>query len=200
MAQTPRKHPSSLSTRTIEFLRSILLTALVAAFTGANARAADGGSDEPLAETPASPAAQSPLAFASAPDAGAPPPTRAAAPAPPDIVLPVPPVPPVVPAPAPEPAPPAAEPTSASTLSAVVVTAQKREEKLQDVPVAITAVSGDTLVHSNAIKTAQDVIQYIPNASASSADGRTRPRWFLRGIGTNETRGFHRQPDWHLQR
>jgi iron complex outermembrane receptor protein len=74
-----------------------------------------------------------------------------------------------------------------SALSAVVVTAQKREQKLQDVPVAISVVSGDAIAHNPTIKTAQDVIQFIPNASASSADGRTRPRWFLRGIGTNET-------------
>ncbi len=27
----------------------------------------------------------------------------------------------------------------------------------------------------------------MPNASASATDGRTRPRWFLRGVGTNDT-------------
>ncbi len=83
-----------------------------------------------------------------------------------------------------EAAPPAPEPDQ---LSSVLVTAQRREEKLQDVPIAITAVGGDTLIRSNAIKTANDITQYIPNASASATDGRTRPRWFLRGIGTNET-------------
>jgi iron complex outermembrane receptor protein len=69
----------------------------------------------------------------------------------------------------------------------VVVTAQRREEKLQDVPIAVTAIRGDALIHSNVVKTANDVVQYVPGASASATDGRTRPRWFLRGIGTNET-------------
>ena len=41
---------------------------------------------------------------------------------------------------------PAADPgAGAPTLEEVVVTAQKREERLQDVPVAISAVSGEDL-------------------------------------------------------
>ncbi len=72
-------------------------------------------------------------------------------------------------------------------LASIVVTAQKREEKLQDVPVAITVLGGDNLTKSEGLKTANDITQLIPNASASATDGRTRPRWFLRGIGTNET-------------
>jgi iron complex outermembrane receptor protein len=75
----------------------------------------------------------------------------------------------------------------AEEVSTVVVTAQKREEKLQDVPVAITALSGKQLLRDDTIKTANDITQFIPNAQASATDGRTRPRWFLRGIGTNET-------------
>ena len=73
------------------------------------------------------------------------------------------------------------------TLASVVVTAQKREEKLQDVPLAISVLGGDNLGKTESFKTANDITQLIPNASASATDGRTRPRWFLRGIGTNET-------------
>lgn len=72
-------------------------------------------------------------------------------------------------------------------LSSIVVTAQKREEKLQEVPLAITVLGGENLGRAEALKTANDITQLIPNASASATDGRTRPRWFLRGIGTNET-------------
>ncbi|MBB3224013.1 TonB-dependent receptor [Pseudoduganella umbonata] len=75
----------------------------------------------------------------------------------------------------------------ASAMAAVVVTAQRRSERLQDVPVAITALSGDAVLRSDQIHTANDITQFIPNASASATDGRSRPRWFLRGIGTNET-------------
>lgn len=72
-------------------------------------------------------------------------------------------------------------------LGVVLVTSQRREENLQDVPVAITALSEQVLSADQSIKTANDITQYIPNAQAPATDGRTRPRWFLRGIGTNET-------------
>lgn len=72
-------------------------------------------------------------------------------------------------------------------VASVVVTAQRRLEKLQEVPVAITAISGENLLRAEGFRTANDITQLIPNASASATDGRTRPRWFLRGIGTNET-------------
>lgn len=72
-------------------------------------------------------------------------------------------------------------------LGVVLVTAQRRQENLQEVPVAITALSGQTLADDQTIKTANDITQFIPNAQAPATDGRTRPRWFLRGIGTNET-------------
>ncbi|MEH8016571.1 TonB-dependent receptor [Rheinheimera muenzenbergensis] len=68
----------------------------------------------------------------------------------------------------------------------IMVTAQRREESLQEVPLAITAISGDFLRSADAIRTANDVVQFVPNASASATDGRTRPRWFLRGVGTND--------------
>lgn len=81
-----------------------------------------------------------------------------------------------------------AAPAEADThLGSIVVTAQKREEKLQEVPLAITVLGGDNLGKAEGLKTANDITQLIPNASASATDGRTRPRWFLRGIGTNET-------------
>jgi len=69
----------------------------------------------------------------------------------------------------------------------LVVTARRRDENLQDVPVAITAIGGQALVRADAIRTANDITALVPNASASATDGRTRPRWFLRGVGTNDT-------------
>lgn len=73
------------------------------------------------------------------------------------------------------------------SLGAIVVTAQKRLEKLQEVPVAISVIGRDELANAEELKTANDITQLVPNASAHATDGRTRPRWFLRGIGTNET-------------
>jgi iron complex outermembrane receptor protein len=72
-------------------------------------------------------------------------------------------------------------------IDTVLVTSRRRAENLQDVPVAITALGGEALLKADALKTGNDITQFIPNASASATDGRTRPRWFLRGIGTNET-------------
>jgi iron complex outermembrane receptor protein len=77
--------------------------------------------------------------------------------------------------------------TPDGTLERILVTAQRREESLQEVPVAITVLSGEKLAWADAIKTANDVVQFVPNASAAATDGRTRPRWFLRGVGTNDT-------------
>jgi iron complex outermembrane receptor protein len=79
---------------------------------------------------------------------------------------------------------------SASNVTVVddlVVTARRREEKLQDVPIAVTALSGDLLAKNDQIRLAQDVVAYAPNINAAATDGRERPRWFVRGVGTNNT-------------
>jgi iron complex outermembrane recepter protein len=97
-------------------------------------------------------------------------------------------------------APDAAAPDAAdagdggSGMESVVVTSRKREERLQDVPLAITVIGSDALRSADEIKTANDITQFIPNASASATNGRTRPRWFLRGIGTNETQASTTSP------
>lgn len=70
--------------------------------------------------------------------------------------------------------------------SEIVVTARFREESLNDVPIAITAISGDTLAAQNR-NTLQDVAQAVPTvdfrAGASNKDRST----FIRGIGTITT-------------
>ncbi|WP_095129340.1 TonB-dependent receptor [Pseudomonas sp. Irchel s3h14] len=74
-------------------------------------------------------------------------------------------------------------------LDTVVVTAQKRSEKLKDVPIPITAISGES-IRDKDITTSTDIERLAPNLSAQSSSntgGRTgKPRWFLRGIGTND--------------
>ena len=71
-------------------------------------------------------------------------------------------------------------------LGAVTVTAQRREQKIQDVPVVITAISGDYLQNAN-IHNSNDIARLVPNFSAQSSGGLTsKPRWFLRGIGSND--------------
>jgi len=53
------------------------------------------------------------------------------------------------------------------TLEEVVVTAQKREERLQDVPVPVTAISADTLSENNQVRL-QDYYQSVPGLSLAS--------------------------------
>src|ERR1700744_6055424 len=77
----------------------------------------------------------------------------------------------------------AAPPTSAdaaSTISELIVTAEKRSERLQDVPVAISAFSAEqrSLV---AINSNQDLTDFTPGLSYSSIDNRP----YLRGVGRN---------------
>jgi iron complex outermembrane recepter protein len=71
----------------------------------------------------------------------------------------------------------------------IVVTAQRREQNVQQVPIAVTAIGGDRLL-SNAILTANDVARLVPNLTGANGGGRVaRPRYFLRGVGVNDPSG-----------
>jgi iron complex outermembrane receptor protein len=64
----------------------------------------------------------------------------------------------------------------------VVVTARKREERLQDVPIAVTALSADALQTAGAVNT-QDLARLSPGLFYS-AFTPSIPNLFVRGIGT----------------
>ena len=51
----------------------------------------------------------------------------------------------------------------------IVVTAQKREESIQEVPIAISAFSEETL-ESRQINDAQDIMQAVPDPSTTKND------------------------------
>ncbi|HTN39656.1 MAG TPA: TonB-dependent receptor plug domain-containing protein, partial [Asticcacaulis sp.] len=70
-------------------------------------------------------------------------------------------------------------------IETVVVTANKRSESAQKVPTAISVASG-TALERNEIRSAADVVRFIPNASAATTESRSRPRWFIRGVGSND--------------
>lgn len=72
------------------------------------------------------------------------------------------------------------------SLGVVTVTAQKRSESVQDIPLTVNVVDGKTLEDSSAGLTAGEITRFIPNASAATLDGHGFPRWFLRGIGTGQ--------------
>ncbi len=65
----------------------------------------------------------------------------------------------------------------------IVVTATKREESIQDVPISISAYSGDFLEKSD-IKTLQDLSLYAPNFTFATSSQPTNARIIVRGIGS----------------
>jgi len=70
--------------------------------------------------------------------------------------------------------------TSETALSDIIVTAQKRSENLQNVPVAVTAISGDAL-QARGISDVQALARLVPNVTFSDKNGEARIN--LRGLG-----------------
>ena len=65
----------------------------------------------------------------------------------------------------------------------IVVTAQKTEQSLSDVPVSVTALQGNFIV-DNAIGNLVEASTYVPNVRVE-ATSPTSPQVFIRGFGTN---------------
>ena len=68
-------------------------------------------------------------------------------------------------------------------LQEVIVSAQKRTENLQDVPVPVTAISADTLLESNLVRI-QDFYTLAPGLTVMPDDSLGRPNLTIRGIST----------------
>ncbi|MDP1632202.1 MAG: TonB-dependent receptor [Caulobacter sp.] len=69
-----------------------------------------------------------------------------------------------------------------ATVGEVVVTAQRREQALQDVPIAVTALSAEAL-QSQRIEGGQDLLQQVPNVSFGRGNFGGY-NFQIRGIGT----------------
>jgi iron complex outermembrane recepter protein len=76
--------------------------------------------------------------------------------------------------------PPADGPTTLSTLT---VTAQKREEALQDVPIAVT-VMDEQLLQDNGIRDIKDMQVLVPGLTVTSTQNEAITTARIRGIGT----------------
>jgi iron complex outermembrane recepter protein len=73
----------------------------------------------------------------------------------------------------------------AATLTEIVVTATRREERLQDVPLPVTVLSGaETL--ERGITNSRDLVAIVPNMAINFANGPNSPQYNLRGIGAND--------------
>ena len=82
-----------------------------------------------------------------------------------------------------------ADPVAASdgTIADIVVTAQRRAEKSQDVPIAISVFSGDQL-RAQGVSSALDLGQFVPNLIAQNNTGLgSANAYYLRGLGNTET-------------
>lgn len=66
----------------------------------------------------------------------------------------------------------------------VIVQARKRDESMQDIPIAVSAFSGDMLT-SLGVKNAGDIATFTPNFTWHTEFGMASPQPYLRGIGTN---------------
>ena len=63
----------------------------------------------------------------------------------------------------------------------VVVTAQRREQSLLSVPLAVSAVAGEQLAEKGVVRSS-DLATVVPNLSVNSAYGDTQPNFSLRGV------------------
>jgi len=71
---------------------------------------------------------------------------------------------------------------SPGTLAEIVVTAQRRSENIQDVPISMQALTSQTLAQLN-IQTFDDYIKYLPNVTAAN-NGPGQNEIFMRGVST----------------
>ena len=69
-------------------------------------------------------------------------------------------------------------------LEEIIVTAQKREESLQDVPISVATMSGER--YNALFSGSEDILALsgrVPGLYAESSNGRSAPRFYLRGLG-----------------
>src|SRR6202034_1289904 len=74
----------------------------------------------------------------------------------------------------------ASEPAATDSLAEITVTAQRRTENIQDVPISIQALTGETLQQLN-VQTFDDYVKYLPNITMAS-NGPGQNEVFMRGL------------------
>jgi iron complex outermembrane receptor protein len=80
-------------------------------------------------------------------------------------------------------------------LQTVTVTAQRRAENIKDVPVAVTLVRGERLdVLTSGGQDIRVLAGKTPSLNIESSNGRTFPRFYIRGYGNTDFNTFASQP------
>jgi len=82
--------------------------------------------------------------------------------------------------------PPNAATADATELQEVVVTAEKRVERLQDVPISVTALSADQ-IDALKLNSGTDVARLAPNLRVSVAGNEDQPKFSIRGLSQFDT-------------
>lgn len=80
------------------------------------------------------------------------------------------------------PAQTAVEPEDSNQIAEIVVTAQKRAERIQDIPISVSAISGEELERAGA-RDFKDVLLSIPGVSYSGSEPG-QSRYSIRGVST----------------
>ena len=79
-----------------------------------------------------------------------------------------------------------AETSGSPMMEEIIVTAQKREERLQETPVSVTAFTGDA-IEALGFRQSVDITAQTPNFSVGYPNGDTGvPAPFIRGVGLND--------------
>ena len=74
---------------------------------------------------------------------------------------------------------------ASNELGEVVVTAQRREQNIQDVPITIEVLTSESLSQLN-VQTFDDFVKYLPNVSQAT-NGPGQSVIFMRGLGTGQS-------------
>jgi len=77
----------------------------------------------------------------------------------------------------------------------IIVTAQRREQNLQDVPVAVTALTGSKIADLG-IKSSSDIATVVPNLEIGLPGGEgNQPLIYIRGVGLADTNSNNSGPN-----
>lgn len=82
---------------------------------------------------------------------------------------------------------------SSDAVETVVVTAERREQNVQEIASAVSVISGATVADSE-VRNAGDVIRFVPNMTADTTDGHGRPKFYIRGIGLSDASIWNTNP------
>jgi iron complex outermembrane recepter protein len=85
--------------------------------------------------------------------------------------------------------------TDEGLLEEIVVTAQKREESLRDVPLSVEAVSGDKLADAGIVRL-DDLKAYVPNLQMTETG--IANNIYIRGIGSGLNQGFEQSVSMYM--